>query len=181
MNVRLASALLFQTMIKNRLPLLFALLLAAASTLRAEESLVDKRSVRPLTPEEQRMFGPKSGGLKYDPRMIRAAQIAEQRAHPHMTWHCWAYVKDALLAANVVENRPVSVWARQAGSELSARYGFKKLWTTNPYAAPVGAVIVYGGQDAGHVELRTEDGFASDFTSRTPYPRPVLGIYVKPA
>jgi len=41
-------------------------------------------------------------------------------------------------------------------------------------------VIVYGGADAGHVELRTSNGFASDFVSRSPYPRPVLGIYVKP-
>lgn len=168
-------------MIKSRLPLLLALLLAAVSKLRAEDSLMDRRSARELSAEEQRIFGPKSGGLRYDPRMIRAAQIAQQRAHPKMTWHCWAYVKDALLAANVVENRPVSVWARQAGAELSGKYGFKKLSTNDPYAAPVGAVIVYGGRDAGHVELRTENGFASDFVSRHPYPRPVLGIYVKPA
>ena len=81
----------------------------------------------------------------------------------------------------MVENRPVTVWARQAARSLSSKYGFKKLATRNPYAAPVGAVIVYGGQDAGHVELRTENGFVSDFISRSPYPRPVLGIYVKPA
>ncbi|MEI9896679.1 MAG: hypothetical protein WDN28_23170 [Chthoniobacter sp.] len=42
-------------------------------------------------------------------------------------------------------------------------------------------MIVYGGQDAGHVELRTETGFVSDFVSSSAYPRPVLGIYVKPA
>ena len=127
------------------------------------------------------MFGPKSGSLRYDPRMIRAAQIAKQRAKPTMTWRCWAYVKDALLAAHVVENRPVTAWARQAGAELTRNYGFRKLPTRNPYAAPVGAVIVYGGHDAGHVELRTENGFVSDFVSRRAYPRPVLGIYVKPA
>jgi len=156
------------------------LVLAATSTLRAE-SLRDRSSARRLTTEEQALFGPKSIKLRYDPRMIRAAQIARQRAKPRMTWHCWAYVKDALLAANVVENRPISIWARQAGSELSRQYGFKKLSTKDPYAAPVGAVIVYGGHDGGHVELRTESGFASDFASRRPYPRPVLGIYVKPA
>lgn len=160
--------------------LITLLVLAATSTLRAE-SLRDKSSARRLTAEEQALFGPKSTNLRYDPRMIRAAQIARQRAKPRMTWHCWAYVKDALLAANVVENRPVSVWARQAGTELSRKYGFKKLSTKDPYAAPVGAVIVYGGHDAGHVELRSESGFVSDFTSRRPYPRPVLGIYVKPA
>ncbi len=167
-------------MIKNRLFLLLSLLCVAASTLHAEDSLVDKDRLRSLTPEEQRMFGPRSAGLKYDPRMIRAAEIAQQRAQPRMTWHCWAYVKDALLAANVVEHRPVSAWARQAGDELAGNYGFKKLWTRDPYAAPVGAVIVYGGHDAGHVELRTPSGFASDFISHSAYPRPVLGIYVKP-
>jgi len=41
--------------------------------------------------------------------------------------------------------------------------------------------LITGGRDAGHVELRTKSGFASDFASRRPYPRPVLGIYVKPA
>jgi hypothetical protein len=40
-------------------------------------------------------------------------------------------------------------------------------------------VIVYGGVDAGHVELRTASGFVSDFISPTPYPRPLIGIYVK--
>lgn len=169
-------------MIKIRLSLLlFVLLAIAPSALRAEDSLIDRKSTRSLSPEEQRSFGPKSGSLQYDPRMIRAAQIAEQRANPRMTWHCWKYVKDALLAANVVSHRPETAWARQAGAELTSNYGFKKINTMNPYAAPVGAVIVYGGQDAGHVELRTESGFASDFISRRPYPRPVLGIYVKPA
>jgi len=179
-NVRLASAFLCPNPMKYLL-LSLAVLLTAASTLSAEDSLIDRRTARVLTPAEQRIFGPKSASLRYDPRMIHAAEIAQQRAQPRMTWRCWKYVKDALLAANVVERRPVTIWARQAGAELAKNYGFKKLRTRNPYAAPVGAVIVYGGNDAGHVELRTEKGFVSDFTSARPYPRPVLGIYVKPA
>ncbi len=166
---------------KSILLLLFTLAATTGATLRAEDSLTDRHTARTLTPEEQQIFGPKSGGMKYDPRMIRAAQIAQQRAQPQMTWHCWKYVKDALLAANVVTSRPVTAWARQAGDELQGNYGFKKLSTRDPYSAPVGAVIVYGGADAGHVELRTNSGFASDFISRRPYPRPVIGIYVKPA
>jgi hypothetical protein len=168
-------------MIKFRLPVVLGLLLSIATIASAEDSLRNKSQVRQLTPEERSTFGPKSGGLRYDARMIQAAQIARQRAHPHMTWHCWAYVKDALLAAQVVPTRPKSAWARQAGAELCRDYGFKKLSIQNPYEAPVGAVIVYGGNDAGHVELRTKNGFASDFISREPYPRPVIGIYVKPA
>ena len=168
-------------MTKLRLPILLAVLLFTVAAASAEDSLLEKPKARSLTPAEQPMFGPKSGGLHYDPRMIKAAEIARQRAHPRMTWHCWAYVKDALLAANVVQSRPTSAWARQAGAELTRNYGFKKISTMDPYKAPVGAVIVYGGQDAGHVELRTENGFVSDFISRAAYPRPVLGIYVKPA
>ncbi|MEP6669986.1 MAG: hypothetical protein ABJF10_12580 [Chthoniobacter sp.] len=168
-------------MTKSQLPILLTLLLSTVAVASADESLLDRPKARSLTAEEQPQFGPKSRGVRYDPRMIRAAQIARQRAHPRMTWHCWAYVKDALLAANVVQDRPKSAWAREAGKELTRNYGFKKISTRNPYAAPVGAVIVYGGHDAGHVELRTANGFVSDFVSREAYPRPVLGIYIKPA
>ncbi len=163
------------------LPLLLAILLSATTAALADESLLQKERAQKLSPEQQAMFGPKSSGRRYDPRMIRAAEIARQRAKPKMTWHCWGYVKDALLAADVVSNRPTSVWAKQAGAELSRKFGFRKLGTRNPYSAPVGAVIVYGGRDAGHVELRTAGGFVSDFISRRAYPRPVVGIYVKPA
>jgi len=170
-------------MLKSYLPILLTLLLSlgAVTAAPADESLLDKPKARSLTAEEQPLFGPQSRGLRYDPRMIQAVQIARQRAHPRMTWHCWAYVKDALLAANVVQDRPKSAWAREAGKELTSHYGFKKISTRDPYEAPVGAVIVYGGQDAGHVELRTPTGFVSDFVSSSPYPRPVLGIYIKPA
>ena len=88
-------------------------------------------------------------------------------------------LKAALLAASVVPSRPTTTYARQAGEELVRDFGFKKLRGSDPRRAPVGAVVVYGGGDAGHVELRTERGFVSDFFSPTPYPRPVLGIYVK--
>jgi hypothetical protein len=111
--------------------------------------------------------------------LVRASQIALTRAHPQTTWHCWRYVKDALLAARAVEKRPESAWAKHAGEELCKRHGFTKLELSDPYAAPVGAVIVYGGADAGHVEFRSEQGFVSDFVSSTPYPRPLVGIYVK--
>ena len=90
-------------------------------------------------------------------------------------------MKDALLAANVVTTRPTSAWAKNAGDELCRKYGFARLRVSNPYQAPVGAVVVYGGPDAGHVEIRTPQGFVSDFASRTAYPRPLLGVYVKPS
>jgi hypothetical protein len=129
----------------------------------------------------KQFFGPKSEAIKYDERMIRAAEIAMRRAEPKKTWYCWRYVKNALLAAGLVDSYPSSAWAKQAGDELCHKYGFQKLELRDPYKAPVGAVIVYGGQDAGHVELRSKNGFVSDFVSRTPYPRPLVGIYVKPS
>ncbi len=170
----------FATTVKSSVhPFFVAVLLGTAALASAEDSRLDKSQARPLAHDEQSLFGPKSRSFAYDPRMIRAAEIAQRRAHPQMTWHCWKYVKDALLAAKVVPNRPTSAWARQAGDELCRQYGFTKLRITNPYKAPVGAVVVYGGPDAGHVEIRTHDGFVSDFSSRTPYPRPLLGVYVK--
>lgn len=164
-----------------RTTILASILLTATCVARVDDSLLDRKKARKPAAEEQAFLGPQSGKLRYDPRMIRAVQIARQRANPRMTWHCWKSVKEALLAAKVVNVRPTSAWAKQAGDELCMKYGFKKLRTRNPYAAPVGAVIVYGGDDAGHVELRAADGFVSDFISRTPYPRPLVGIYVKPS
>jgi hypothetical protein len=166
------------------LPCLLPLVLASSlwsAPAKADESLIDKAQVEKLTRAQKEMFGPKSGGLRYDPRMIRAAEIAKQRAHPKMTWHCWKYVKNALVAAQVVGTRPTSIFANRAGDELCEKYGFVKLPIRDPYQAPIGAVVVYNGADGGHVEIRTEDGFVSDFESRTAYPRPVIGIYVKPS
>jgi hypothetical protein len=147
----------------------------------AQDSLYDSRYVTAPDPGVLHFLGPKSAGIRYDARMIRAAQIAMSRAHPYPTWRCWRYVKDALLEAQVIDSRPTSPWAKQAGDELCRRYGFMKLRVRDPMKAPVGAVLVYGGPDAGHVEIRTATGFVSDFISATPYPRPFLGAYVKPA
>ena len=166
-------------MIIRSIPLLASALVTFAVTGRAEESLYDKTRARKPTQQERRVLGPKSATLKYDSRMICAAEIALRRAHPKTTWHCWRSVKDALLAAKLVSSRPTSPWAKQAGAELCRKFGFARLEINDPLKAPVGAVVVYGGSDAGHVELRTNDGFVSDFVSPTPYPRPLIGVYVK--
>jgi len=162
--------------------ILAAALFTGGVAARADESLYDARNATAPDAEVQHFLGPKAGGIRYDARMIRAAQIAMSRAYPRPTWRCWHYVKDALVAARVIDSRPASPWAKEAGEELCRRYGFQKLAAVrNPMQAPVGAVLVYGGADAGHVEIRTATGFVSDFVSATPYPRPFLGAYVKPA
>ena len=160
-------------------PIWIGCLLLSAAWARASESLANAEDARRLSLRERARFGQASGSFRYDPRMIRAAEIAARRAHPKMTWHCWKYVKDALLAAQLISERPSSVWAKQAGEELVGKFGFERLAISDPLKAPVGAVIVYGGRDAGHVELRTATGFVSDFASDTPYPRPLIGVFVK--
>jgi hypothetical protein len=117
---------------------------------------------------------------KIDPKLCRAATIAEERAHAHSHSLCWRFVKEALVAAGVLRSRPTTMLAKQAGQELVSNYGFKKLPVSDPYAAPMGAVLVYGASKAaGHVEIRTKDGFVSDFKSKVPSPRPLLGVYAK--
>lgn len=160
------------------------LLLAAACLLaplgsRAADSLFEVRNARTPTVELQTVLGPKSAGIRYDRRMIHAAQIAAARARKHSTSRCWHWVKSALVDAQVVPTRPTTEFARQAGAELQLKYGFTRLRVTNPFEAPIGSVLVYGGHGAGHVELRTWRGFVSDFNSATPSPRPLLGVYIK--
>ena len=142
-------------------------------------SLFDVNTARTIGPDLQRIFGPKSGGIRYDSRMIHAAEIAQERAHAHSTARCWHSVKNALVDANVVPSRPTTEYAKQAGSELESKFGFTRITVGSPFDAPVGAVLVYGGRGAGHVEIRTATGFASDFLSATPSPRPLIGVYVK--
>lgn len=126
-----------------------------------------------------------SGKLKdpfpnLDPRLARAATIAEERAHAHSRMACWRYVKQALLAAGAVDSYPKTSLARQAGEELVHNYGFTKLAIQDPYQAPIGSVLVYASRrGAGHVEIRTSRGFVSDFRTSEPSHRPLVGVYAK--
>ena len=115
-----------------------------------------------------------------DGKLMQAATIAQERAHAHSRSMCWHYVKEALLASGVINSRPKSELAKDAAQDLVNNYGFQKLPIKDPFAAPLGSVLVYGAnRTAGHVEIRTRDGFVSDFRSRTPSPRPLLGVYAK--
>jgi hypothetical protein len=128
----------------------------------------------------KKIVQPFAGDAKIDPKLRRAATIAEERARAHSLSKCWHYVKEALVAAGVVSSRPKTPLAKQAGQELVNNYGFKKLPVSDPYQAPVGAVLVYGAKRAaGHVEIRTPNGFVSDFRSKTPSRRPLLGVFAK--
>lgn len=118
---------------------------------------------------------------RLDPRLRNAATIAQERANARTKARCWRYVKQALLSAGAVQSYPKTHYARQAGDELTRNHGFKKLAMRDPYAAPIGAVIVYGrgSNGAGHVEIRTRTGFVSDYRSKNRCRYPVLAVYGK--
>jgi hypothetical protein len=117
---------------------------------------------------------------RLDPKLTRAATIADERAHAHSKSRCWHYVKEALLASGVISSRPTTALAKQAGDELVRNFGFKKLSVRDPFAAPLGSVLVYSARgSAGHVEIRTKNGFVSDFRAKTPSRRPLIGVYAK--
>src|SRR6266511_1089434 len=115
-----------------------------------------------------------------DRKLMQAATIAHERAPAHSRSRFWHYVKDALLASGVIDSRPKTELARDDARELVSNYGFKKLSVQDHLYAPIGSVLVYGTtRTVGHVEIRTRDGFVSDFRSRTPSRRPLLGVYAK--
>ena len=128
-----------------------------------------KRIVYPLGKTDQRV----------NAKLVRAASIAQERARAHSKSACWHYVKNALLASGVITSYPKSALAKQAGEELVRDYGFKKLPIHDPYQAPIGAVLVYGGKGAGHVEIRNKTGFVSDFRAPKPSKRKLIGVYAK--
>jgi hypothetical protein len=118
---------------------------------------------------------------RLDPTLRRAATIAEERANAYSKALCWRYVKGALLASGAVNFYPKSFYASQAGAELVRYHGFTKLPVRDPYAAPLGSVLVYGqGIDgAGHVEIRTRNGFVSDYRTKSRCRYPLLAVYAK--
>ena|ERR1044071_9845672 len=118
---------------------------------------------------------------RLDPKLSRAATIADERARAHSKSRCWRYVKEALLASGAVSSYPKSSLAKEAGDELVRDFGFKKLPIHDPYAAPVGSVLVYfkGRNRPGHVEIRTKTGFVSDFRAKDACQSALVGIYAK--
>ncbi len=95
---------------------------------------------------------------------------------------CWRYVKQALVESGACSSYPRTQYAYQAGRELVRNYGFKRLAMRDPYAAPMGAVLVYGPDGdggAGHVAIRTRNGFASDYRTSNRCKYPLLAIYGK--
>ena len=57
---------------------------------------------------------------RIDPKLRRAATIAEERAHAHSRSRCWQYVKQALLASGAIHSYPKTAYAKQAGQGAGA-------------------------------------------------------------
>lgn len=167
-------------MLPSRYSLLPLLFLCSTTKLLADHSLHEHRGAAAPKPELKKVLGVKSASFKYDKRMLAAAEIASARASRSPKYLCWRHVKVALLRANVIDSYPKTVYAKQAAGELQASFGFRKLPLKDPYQAPKGAVLVYGGSGPGHIEFRSEKGFVSDFVSLRPSHLPLIGIYVKP-
>jgi len=116
---------------------------------------------------------------RLDPRLRKAATIAQERANARSKSRCWQYVKTALMESGVINSYPKSNYATEAGDELVRDYGFKRLPIHDQYAAPVGAVLVFGHGAAGHVVIRTKTGFVSDYWTSNRCKYPLVAVYGK--
>ena len=116
---------------------------------------------------------------RLDPRLRRAATIAQERANARSKARCWRYVKEALLAAGVIDSYPKTNYASQAGDELVQNYGFKRLPVRDQFAAPIGSVLVFGHGSTGHVVIRTKTGFVSDYWTKNRCKYPLVAVYGK--
>lgn len=116
---------------------------------------------------------------RLDPRLRKAASIAQERANARSKSRCWQYVKTALMEAGVINSYPKSNYATEAGDELVRDYGFKKLPIHDQFAAPIGAVLVFGHGTEGHVVIRTKTGFVSDYWTSNRCKYPLVAVYGK--
>jgi hypothetical protein len=128
-------------------------------------------------------------------RIIRRAHVKDGRVSPSYKY-CLAGVKTALQIGGVVDRYLPGSAAQGSGPTLE-RSGFVNLLKTDykdkiksPYDAPLGSVIVYSGGRYGHVEIKTDQGFISDYFSKNARTgsaasglngagRKVIGVYIK--
>lgn len=110
------------------------------------------------------------------------ATIAYALKHkePKSIHRCLRYVKRALFATKMIRSYPGIVAAKDFGPFLGTE-GFANLLETKPGTnlnnAPIGAIIVYrpvemqtykGETIYGHIEIKTEKGYVSDFLNPVP-------------
>lgn len=79
----------------------------------------------------------------------------------------------------MIDSYPKSNYAWQAGEELERYYGFRRLQIRDQFAAPIGAVLVFGHGSESHVVIRTKTGFASDYWTKNRCKYPLVAVYGK--
>jgi LysM repeat protein len=157
-------------------------------------------AARPVEARPQTEGVPQPGAAS-----IKAADVAAARAAGHSSiGRCYAWVKTALQKSGAVSDYIPGIAAKDAGPALEQR-GFVNILNRpgaeirSAYDAPKGAVLVYGAAPGatdrnakyGHIEIRTDSGFASDYASAnartgaaanglTGRGRTLIGVYVKP-
>ncbi len=138
-------------------------------------------------------------GLGADKRIDYMINYAEKNKEPKSTGWCYRYVKKALQASGLASKYLEGASAKNAGGPLKAE-GFKNLMDVpkgvnkikSPYNAPMGAILVYSGGEHGHIEIKTKNGFISDYESKMARTgssqsaisgrnRTLIGVYVKGA
>jgi hypothetical protein len=88
-------------------------------------------------------------------------------------------VKEALVASGVIDSYPKTNYASEAGEELVRNYGFIRLPVRDQFAAPIGAVLIFGDGSRSHVVIRTKKGFASDYWTKNRCKYPLVAVYGK--
>ncbi|MFA6080523.1 MAG: hypothetical protein WC753_03545 [Candidatus Gracilibacteria bacterium] len=118
-------------------------------------------------------------GTKGPPSLL--AKLAKQGTNPGgSTGTCYKSVKNHLCAAGYVESsyKMTQGSAQNAASDLQS-IGFSNVGP-NIGNAQVGDVCVYSGGAHGHIEIKTGDGYASDFFASHPSGRKLIGVWRPP-
>ncbi|MGI8821439.1 MAG: hypothetical protein ACR2ID_11330 [Chthoniobacterales bacterium] len=95
-------------------------LTASSATAITAESLIVQTAIRLSGIGPARLFQPQSWSStrktdsRLDPKLRRAATIADERAHSHSKSRCWRSVKQALLASGAISSYRKTALAKQA-------------------------------------------------------------------
>lgn len=146
----------------------------ASPAQRAKPVVQEKRSAETQHPEAKVLASMPSD------RIRAAITYAMANKKSKSIGYCLKYVKRALVASHLFAKYPPCEHAKDFGPYLE-KEGFVNLLVTKPNInllnAPIGSVIIYrpvekqtysGGVISGHIEIKHEDGYVSDFNANNP-------------
>lgn len=117
---------------------------------------------------------------KWPPSLL--AKLAKQGTNPGWsTGTCYKSVKNHLCAAGYVDSSyKMTQWSAQNAASDLQNIWFSNVWP-NIWNAQPGDVCVYSGWAHGHIEIKTDGWFASDFFSNNASGRKLIGVWRPPA